>query len=167
MIKLLFSASISAIFFGLFGVSWNEVDERIASEFPTVAFVTGPQLLETLATDSGSDPVLIDVREPEEFAVSHLSKAYNLTDGAAIAALIPDKSAPIVVYCSVGYRSAGIAAELQRLGYSNVRNLQHSLFEWANRGYPMENAAGPTSHVHPFNRAWGALVSPDLRSYSP
>jgi 3-mercaptopyruvate sulfurtransferase SseA len=70
-----------------------------------------------------------------------------------------------VVYCSVGYRSAIVAAQLQALGYSNVLNLRHSIFEWAEKGYPLLNEAGDTNKVHPYNRAWGALIDASYHFY--
>ena len=167
MLKLIIAASVSSFFLGLFGVTWDEVDSKIANEFPTVEFISGDELLNEIQTAGSAVPILFDVREGDEFAVSHLTSAKNLATGAAIAEVVPNKNAPIVVYCSVGYRSAGVAAELQQLGYTNVRNLHHSLFEWANNGYPMINELGATPQVHPFNRAWGALVDKSLRSYAP
>lgn len=167
MLKLIIAASISSFFAGLFGVSWDEVDEKVLVEFPTVQNITVDQLLADLQRADQASPLLFDVREPDEFLVSHLQQATNLKSAADIAAVTPDKNAPIVVYCSVGYRSAGVAADLQEMGYTNVRNLEHSLFAWANKGYPMVNAAGDTDSVHPFNRSWGQLVNKPLRSYVP
>jgi hypothetical protein len=48
-----------------------------------------------------------------------------------------------------------------------VRNLHRSIFEWAEKGYQLQNANGVTAKIHPYNRAWGALVSEDLHAYSP
>ena len=152
-----------ASLFSWFGVNWDAIDARIEREFPGVPFIEQSALAQT----SGAAPLLFDVREPEEFAVSHLPGAHNLDTARAIAAETPDKAAPIVVYCSVGYRSAAVAAELQALGYENVRNLRHSIFGWANSGLPLVNAAGPTDKVHPYNAVWGSLVDSALRSYSP
>jgi len=167
MTKLIIAASITAFLSGLFGVTWDEVDTRIATEFPSVEFVSSDELLQSVNESAQQAPLLFDVRDAEEFAVSHLTNAANLMSGAAIASVVPDKNAPIVVYCSVGYRSAGVAAELEQLGYTNVRNLHHSLFEWANKGYPMTNALCDTQQVHPFNRTWGTLVDKSLHSYAP
>lgn len=167
MMKLLIAASLSSFLAGLFGVNWEDVDSKIAEEYPTVAVISANELLEEISSNTSSSLLLFDVRAPEEFAVSHLAAARNFVSSEEIAAVVQDKTAPIVVYCSVGYRSAGVAAQLQQLGYNNVRNLHHSLFEWANSGYPMVNARGATPLVHPFNRAWGALVAEPLRSYQP
>jgi len=60
-----------------------------------------------------------------------------------------------------------VAEELASLGYTNVKKPGHSIFEWAERGYALENAAGSTSKVHPHNRAWGTLFPKELHAYSP
>lgn len=166
MIKILFVASVSSFFFGLFGVDWESVDQKIDREFPGTTFVSTADLSHQLQTEQIA-PVIVDVRESEEFAVSHLPGALNLQTGDAIASQLPVKETPIVVYCSVGYRSAEVAARLQELGYSNVRNLRHSIFEWAENGLPLQNSQGTTRKVHPFNRAWGSLVDSELHAYEP
>lgn len=165
MIKLIAAASISSFIFGLFGVDWESVDKKIDQEFPNIEFVSTAALVQEYQSGDSAFPLIIDVREQEEFQVSHLQDALNLKTGASISQLYPDKDAAIVVYCSVGYRSAGVAEELQQLGYTNVLNLRHSIFEWANKGYRMVNGAGETEKAHPFNSAWGALLDKPLRSY--
>ena len=153
MLEFIVSASLSSLFFGLFGVSWESVDEKIANEFPQVKFITTDQLQRIQSSQQPQSLQLFDVRESSEYSVSHLKGAQNESKASGIAAIAGDKSTPIVVYCSVGYRSAAIAAELQELGFSNVLNLRHSIFEWAEKGYPMLNQAGDTDKVHPYNRA--------------
>ena len=173
MIKLIITASISSFFFGLFGVSWEAVDRNIDSEFPGTEFISTDALVQQYQqsqSDISSIEVgsllIIDVREPEEFRVSHLENALNLGTGLSISQLIADKNAAIVVYCSVGYRSARVAVSLKELGYSQVKNLHHSIFEWASKGYPLVNKSGETDKVYPFNQAWGSLVEESLHSYS-
>ena len=165
MIKHHLVISMSSFFFGLFGVSWDGVDEKIDDEFPAVQFIEIDEL-EALYAE-GIEPHIIDVRAPNEFAVSHLQTALNLETATEIANAVPDKNTEIVVYCSVGYRSAGVAAELQALGYSNVKNLKHSIFAWASQGLPMVDKQGNTHLVHPYNRIWGRLVPSSLHSYEP
>ena len=166
MYQLILAASISSFILGLFGVSWEDVDEKIENEFPSVEFITVDTLHAHYQTTPDQLPLIIDVRDEDEFTVSHLATAKNLLTGEEISRLASDRSQPIVVYCSVGYRSAAVAEELKSLGYSNVKNLRHSLFEWANKGLPMVNSTGQTQLVHPFNRAWGSLVDEELHSYS-
>ena len=140
---------------GLFGVDWQTVDRKIARAFPAVEFVCTESLL--FEVQLRVAPTIVDVRLTEEYDVSHIPRAHNLQSAEAIAAAFPDYAEPIVVYCSVGYRSAAVAEELASVGYTSVKNLRHSIFEWAERGYGLENAAGSTAKVHPYNRAWGAL----------
>lgn len=169
MFKFIAAASVSSFFFGLFGVSWESVDEKIEREFPNVETVTTDSLLTRYGAMEESLPIVIDVREIDEFRVSHLDDALNLKSAAAISDMITqrglDKDAEIIVYCSVGYRSASVAADLQERGFTQVLNLEHSLFEWANKGYPMSNASGSTDKVHPFNKAWSVLVDESLHGY--
>ena len=166
MIKLIISAALSSFLFGLFGVNWDSVDKEIDQEFPNIEFVSTAELIRQYQNKDADFPLIIDVREQEEFQVSHLQEALNLKTGDSISELYPNKNMPIVVYCSVGYRSAGVAEELQQLGYTNVLNLRHSIFEWANKGYPMVSGAGETEKAHLFNAAWGALLDEPLHSYS-
>ncbi len=166
MIELIVTASLSSFLFGLFGVSWESVDAKIADEFPQVKFITTDELYSIRSLQPPGALQLFDVRESEEYSVSHLSDAQNVSTASAISAHIDNKSTPIVVYCSVGYRSAAVAAQLQELGYSNVLNLRHSIFEWVEKGYPLQNKAGATTKVHPYNRAWGALIDSSFH-FSP
>jgi rhodanese-related sulfurtransferase len=164
MVQLIISASLSSLFVGLFGVSWGSVDNKIEREFPAVSLISTQQLNESRQSETSSAKIF-DVREPEEFTVSHLSGAINNSKSADIAELVSDKNAEIIVYCSVGYRSAVVADALASLGYTNVRNLKHSIFEWAEKGYPLVNSEGLVKFVHPFNRAWGALIDDSLHQY--
>ena len=69
-----------------------------------------------------------------------LNCGYKSFDADALAGV--KKSAPVVVYCSVGYRSDQIAAKLIKLGYTNVHNLYGGIFDWVNTGYPVFNENG-------------------------
>lgn len=69
--------------------------------------------------------VIIDVREPHEFARGHVKGAINLPpsrlmDPSALSSI--PKDAEIIVYCISGSRSAVTKNILQRLGYTNVSN---------------------------------------------
>ncbi len=169
MFKLIAAASVSSFFFGLFGVSWESVDEKIEREYPSVQAISTEVLLTRYEASSDGLPIIIDVRENGEFRVSHLDDALNLESAEAISDMIAEqglnKDTEIIVYCSVGYRSASVAADLQERGFTAVLNLEHSLFEWANKGYPMINASGSTDKVHPFNRAWSVLLDDSLHAY--
>lgn len=71
------------------------------------------------------DTVLIDVRSAEEFADGSLPGALLIPHeqiGARIAAVVPDKNTPVVLYCRSGRRSSSAQDELRALGYTQVVN---------------------------------------------
>ena len=100
---------------------------------------------------------LFDTRKLEEYQVSHIEGArylgYEDFDPARLGEL--PKDAPIVVYCSIGYRSEKIGEQLKEMGYTNVYNLYGSIFEWVNAGNAVVDDEGkPTKSVHTYNRKW-------------
>ena len=114
--------------------------------------------------------ILLDAREQTEFEVSHLKGAkwigYDDFDTARVAAL--DKNSPVIVYCSVGYRSEKIGEKLQKLGFTDVQNLRGGIFDWANRKLPVETAGESTPAVHPYDRKWGKWLKAHVeKRYKP
>ena len=74
--------------------------------------------------------VAIDVREREEHARGSVPGAVNVSIGnlaAHIAAIVPDKTAPIVCFCNAGNRGSLAAAQLEEMGYTNVRSIAGGL----------------------------------------
>ena len=149
-------------------MTWAAVEARIREAFPDV-----PSLDTTALSDLMQDPtrpvVLIDVREPEEYAVSHLPgavRARSMEHAATLAADAP-AGATVVAYCSVGYRSAHLVAELQDRGLTGVHNLEGSIFRWANEDRQLYRGDVPVREVHPFDEAWGVLLQADRRAWSP
>jgi len=129
----------------------------IRRRFPEVP-VIGCAPLAAELTGEAAAPVLIDARETEEFAVSHLAGVRRLATVEALEASGIGPGLPIVVYCSVGYRSARLARALRQVGYRDVSNLEGSLFRWANLGLPLEGATPGARRVHPFHPLWGLLL---------
>ena len=75
----------------------------------------------------------VDVREDNEFAVERAGGARHIGRGVLerdIERLIPDKAAPIVLYCGGGFRSALAADNLQRMGYTNVVSMAGGFRAW-------------------------------------
>jgi rhodanese-related sulfurtransferase len=148
-------------------LTWRAVDRMIQSSFPEVPTVTTDSLAERLA--GPSRPVLLDARSPEEYAVSHLRGARHIdpeaTQFPALDTLARDTT--IVVYCSVGYRSARIASRLRGHGFENVANLKGSIFRWANEGRPVVRGDSTVRAVHPYDGTWGTLLDEPLRTSSP
>jgi rhodanese-related sulfurtransferase len=138
---------ITLAIFGLFGISWKAIDDGIEEKYPQVEFISSDELNARYQNTASAFPYLFDVRENSEFEISHLKTAVNLSSADKIAKIVTEKNAEVIVYCSVGYRSAGVADELRLMGYRKVRNLRHSIFEWANKDYPLLNKYGTTNYV--------------------
>ncbi len=83
--------------------------------------------------------LLVDVREAEEFAKEHAQGAIHLSRGTIelkIEQHSPDTAAPIVCYCGGGNRSALVADNLQKMGYTNVASLAGGFKSWKDEGLP-------------------------------
>ena len=138
-------------------LAWKVVKELVHRRFPGVQSVSSDKLANWLAGDM-PPPVLIDVREREEYEVSHLPNAQHLPTFEAIQQADTPTDATLVLYCSVGYRSARLAQQLQDNGYKNVMNLDGSIFEWYNQGRPVVVDGQRVKQVHPYSRTWGVLL---------
>ncbi|MFC7668649.1 rhodanese-like domain-containing protein [Hymenobacter humi] len=131
----------------------------------TVPTVQPAALAQELSRPAG--PLLLDVRAPAEFKVSHLQGArfVNFDSLAQEKFVGVDRKRPVVVYCSVGYRSERLGERLKSLGFQNVRNLYGGLFEWVNQGYPVYNSQGRTQNVHPYSVLWSPWLKNGRKVY--
>ncbi len=133
-----------------------EFDKKVASWLSFTVKTINPETVKTLP-----DALILDARERDEYAVSHLPKAvfigYNSFKKEELDNVPKDK--PIVVYCSIGYRSEKIGEKLQKMGFTKVYNLYGSIFEWINQGNEVvDNQGVVTKKVHTFNRNWSQWV---------
>lgn len=145
-----------------------ELEAEIRNQFPSVPQLSPTDLEAWLADPDRPRPLLVDVRAPEEFAVSHLAGARPARSVAEVETLAgPDRDLPIVLYCSVGYRSSALAAQLQSAGFRQVRNLEGSIFRWANEGRPVVRDGRAVRAVHPYDERWGRFLQRDLWSFEP
>ncbi len=88
--------------------------------------------------DRGEKFLLIDVREESEYAADHLPGAMHLGKGIIerdVEAQVPDKNAPMVLYCGGGFRSALAADNLQKMGYKNVLSMDGGIRGWREKGF--------------------------------
>jgi rhodanese-related sulfurtransferase len=103
----------------------------------------GPSVgtLEATMLINQKDAVVIDVREPGEFAQSHILNARNVPIGeltARIKELERFKERPVIVSCATGNRSGSAAALLRKNGFTNVVNLAGGVAAWQQAGLPTE-----------------------------
>ena len=137
----------------------------IALFFPGVAWVDAETVAGWMARERSKQPVLLDVRTKEEFEVSHLGGAVRTDpDRPDVEALSLQPDSTVVVYCSLGVRSAAIVDELKAAGITEVYNLEGGIFEWANEGRPIFREGEPTDRVHPYGNPWGLYLKSELRA---
>jgi rhodanese-related sulfurtransferase len=142
---------------------------EVSNKFQEVPQLPTSELAAWLVDADRKPPLLLDVREPEEFMVSHLAGAIQISPDAAPQQVLEqiNSTGPIVLYCSVGYRSSALAKRLIDAGVPEVINLEGSIFKWANEGRPMLHAGIDTDKAHPYNHRFGYMLQETLQSYKP
>jgi molybdopterin/thiamine biosynthesis adenylyltransferase/rhodanese-related sulfurtransferase len=107
--------------------------------------------------------VVLDVREPDEFDQGALVNVVHIPRGhleAQIESRITDKSAPVVVYCAGGVRSAFAAQTLALLGYQNVFSMDGGFGRWKDEGRPWTTPVTLTAEQR--NRYQRHLLLPEV-----
>ena len=151
--------------------SLDKIHQKIERTYPNVSHIRR-EALDSLPADT----IYFDVREPDEFAVSHIAGAVQvspaISENEFMALHGEDISGKTVVfYCSVGRRSSRLIDRLDTtLTTQNTAayNLEGSIFRWHNDEAPLANEAGATSKVHPYNWIWSRhLDRRSETSYKP
>jgi len=89
--------------------------------------------------DTGEKMLLVDVREDNEWEKGHLPGAVHMGRGVIerdIEKAVPDTKTKIVLYCGGGFRSALVADNLQKMGYTNVESMDGGWRGWTEAGLP-------------------------------
>jgi rhodanese-related sulfurtransferase len=165
----LFVAGLIVVALGLLGlrsVDWFLLKKSLRTKFTNIEWISTTELADWLADKRRPAPVLLDVRTPAEWNVSHLPGAKRVDPDASAesVAVALTKQTPIVTYCAVGYRSGEMARRLRAAGFSDVHNLEGSIFQWANEHRPLVRGETAVSQVHPYNTFWGRLLNDDVRA---
>ena len=145
---------------------WQAVDRMIAQSHGAVPTISTDTLAARLNQPESTRPLLLDARAPEEYATSHIEGARHYDPERPNTALLDTVATdrPIAVYCSVGYRSAGVVDALREQGYTDVVNVEGSIFRWANEGRPVVHQGERVRRVHPYDAVWGQLLTDSLRA---
>ena len=115
------------------------------------------------ARQIGAGAIALDVREPDEYEEGAIPGAIHIPRGhleAQIENRIADKSAPIVVYCAGGVRSAFAAKTLAELGYTDVESMAGGFGRWKDEGRPWKQPASLTPEQS--NRYKRHLLLPEV-----
>ena len=144
----------------------HSIKQVVRTKFPTVSQLATTELDAWLKDSKREPPLLLDARSKNEYAISHLHGASLASEANETLNSYP-KDKPIVAYCAVGYRSSALVEKLKQQGFTNVVNLEGSIFQWANEGRPLYQGEQQVSQVHPFDAKWGQLLKPELRAPLP
>ena len=113
--------------------TYRELLARVKEEIDEISTI---EALERLA--SSESPLFVDVRESDEWEEGHIPGAVYIPRGrleSRIEGLIPDKSRPLALYCSVGSRSAFAAKVLGEMGYMDVVSVAGGFTDWKRNGF--------------------------------
>lgn len=146
-------------------MSQEDFDEKIKEMLSgSVALIHTEELKDVVKE---KELIILDTRTPEEYKVSHIEGAefidYDDFTGQEVEHL--DKNKPVVVYCSVGYRSEKIGEKLQEMGFKQVYNLYGGIFDWKNKGNQVVNDTGVTDSVHTYNFVWSTFLEKGIKVY--
>ncbi|MCY1054278.1 aminotransferase class V-fold PLP-dependent enzyme [Nannocystis sp. SCPEA4] len=121
-------------------LSYHQLVDRVRAR---VAAVTAAEFAARRRLP-GDRSVVLDVREPDEFAgTGAIEGALHVPRGLVeklSADILPDLDAAIVVVCASGHRAVLVADVLQQLGYTRVQYLEGGLLGWQAAGLPLAPA---------------------------
>lgn len=87
--------------------------------------------------------VVVDVREPEEFAAGHVTGAKNVPLDqleAKLPAAVKNKSLPLLLVCATGARAQRAVTTARKLGYEQAQAVSGGLKSWKAANLPVEKA---------------------------
>jgi molybdopterin/thiamine biosynthesis adenylyltransferase/rhodanese-related sulfurtransferase len=116
--------------------TYRELLQQVKSEIEELDATHARERLE-----SADPPLLIDVREQDEWTEGHIPDAVHVPRGhleSRIEQAAPDRSRPTILYCAAGNRSAFAAKALEELGYENVASLAGGYTDWKRNGFPTQ-----------------------------
>jgi rhodanese-related sulfurtransferase len=147
---------------------WLIINCLIRCRFPDVHHISIKTLHQWLEQSQSTTPLLLDARTLSEYNISHLYQAYPVSEDldSLESYLNLTQNCPIVVYCSIGYRSALVAKHIQKKGKKEVFNLNGSLFQWVTNGYTVYQGKQEVKQIHPYNNLWQWLLSLMLSDYN-
>ena len=126
--------------------SLKNIHQNIVEDYEGVKHISRQKLIDVLKSENKDDVLIFDVREKDEYAVSHLKDAKLLLPSTWKSSFLKKygeqvKGKKIVFYCSVGVRSSKMAKylgqSLLEQGAKEIYNLEEGIFGWANVGAPL------------------------------
>ena len=123
---------------------------------------------------AGDVPLLLDVREPAEFAALHIPGSINVPRGIleqscewdydeTVPQLAGGREREIVVICRSGKRSVLAADSMQRMGFAQVVSLKLGIRGWNDAELPLQDAGGKTVDADAGDEILASRVRPEQR----
>jgi len=120
-------------------------------------------------------PLLLDIREPAEFAAMHIENAINIPRGILESAcdydysetevaLVNNRSQEIIVICRSGNRSVLATSTMQQMGYSNTASLKTGLKGWNDYDQPLVDQHGKVVDAEVAEDFLSPVVKPEQYS---
>jgi rhodanese-related sulfurtransferase len=99
--------------------------------------------LEATLLINQKDAVVIDVRDPDDFAKGHILNARNIPlnqiDVQGVG-LVKNKQKSLLVYCESGRQAGSATSKLRGMGYENAVSLSGGIASWRQAGLPVVTA---------------------------
>ncbi len=125
--------------------------------------------------NSEQQPLILDIREPDEFTAMHIDNSLHVPRGILESAceydyeetvreLVEARDRPIVIVCRSGNRSTLAALTLQLMGYQQVSSMKTGLRGWNDYELPLVDAAGNTVSVDAADEYFTTRIHPDQMS---
>jgi phage shock protein E len=115
---------------------WNAAQTK--ADTPSIPLVSVAEAKRIMENTPGL--TVLDVRTPEEFMSGHLKGAVLLSVSDVdqqSAKVLPDKQAPVLVYCHSGKRSAAAVAKLKAQGYTRLWDMHGGIIAWIDAKEPV------------------------------
>lgn len=145
-------------------------NDLIAEALPEVEELFPWDLEEKL--QESNDLILLDVREPSEFAALHIKDSLNVPRGILESAcdwdydetepvLAGGRDKEIIVICRSGNRSVLAAHTMQRMGFKRVASLKTGVRGWNDFEQPLYNTAGEQVDIDDADEILASKVRPE------
>lgn len=90
---------------------------------------------------SHEEPLLLDVREIDEFRAGYLMGAKHIPLGqlgAKLDQIEAWKDKPVIIYCRSGNRSGVACGQLAKQGFTKLHNLAGGILAWQHENLPVK-----------------------------
>src|SRR6266513_3027306 len=117
---------------------------------------------EAAAKLNSGEAVIVDVRDKDEWDEAHIPGALHMSRGTIeldIEEKVPDTNAMVICHCGGGGRGALATESLQKMGYTNVRNMAGGFKAWKAAGLPTTKKPDYQAGLTGISQPVGALYS--------